>query len=582
MNDNHSLDSSTFWHELTLTLSNDGISSSTINIKRLNEILKSTVRTDSRPFVVIFINSMEELNTLKSITEYLPMSYPRWLILFYGDSNSPINQFCRNPYGNLLNLNFDTELITSCYGSNFIEEWWSRKENFTNRQQIGKFIGESNKIEWSARKAFYEIRIPPEGLTFRISLLQGSHYFWMINGEFYGFFAPVLTELSKKMNFSIGSVIIANSSGTRNSVTSEWSGMIGQIARKKADLGIAAFSMTKERMDVVDFTFPVGIGDCRFYYRKPNGLNLRWKAYLEVFEGKVWAAIICSLLATVILLTLIEYRNNGYRSFRMIVDNYLNIWGICCQQGLSRFPERASLRIIYISTFLSVGLLSAIYSGSLISFITVRPTTSLFNTVEEFVDDGTYKLIVVTDGADYSRIKGAKSVLMQRLMALIKIPSELPINTKQAYDQVCNERVAFYSNEMVRATMQDSIPCEIASFKTGEVRAMGMIMQFHSKYTPFVNHHFQRFKSNGMLQRLQQVYFSRSNPRDHVPPYTQMLFEEIYPILYLLIGGCFTAVVVLVLERIYCRNRDQLRNQKNERWIGNNRNIRNRYAHFMY
>lgn len=64
-------------------------------------------------------------------------------------------------------------------------------------------------------------------------------------------------------------------------------------------------------------------------------------------------------------------------------------------------PDRLSLRIAYLSIFLLAVILSAAYSASLTSFLTAGISILPFDSLESFVEDGTYKLSVFRGTAEY-------------------------------------------------------------------------------------------------------------------------------------------------------------------------------------
>lgn len=121
--------------------------------------------------------------------------------------------------------------------------------------------------------------------------------------------------------------------------------------------------------------------------------------------------IICLILMTPILLTVIKYRRRSY-FFPLHFQHHLSVWGVFCSQGLSgkkshnllstkfytkffriEWPDDSPARLIYICLFLSALVISAAYSGKIVSS---RSTSlrQLFDSVEQFANDGTYKLIL--------------------------------------------------------------------------------------------------------------------------------------------------------------------------------------------
>lgn len=96
------------------------------------------------------------------------------------------------------------------------------------------------------------------------------------------FFGSVMQELSKSMNFTIEVVSSMPTYGTWNEEEHTWTGVIGEVTSRRADFGVAEFSMTKQRMDAVDFTLPLILSRNKIYFKKPDGSSVQWSAYFKV------------------------------------------------------------------------------------------------------------------------------------------------------------------------------------------------------------------------------------------------------------------------------------------------------------
>ena len=55
----------------------------------------------------------------------------------------------------------------------------------------------------------------------------------------------------------------------------------------------------------------------------------------QSFKQDIWSAVLSFLLITPILLTFMKIVvQKDYVLWRLISDNYMNVWGIYCQQGI--------------------------------------------------------------------------------------------------------------------------------------------------------------------------------------------------------------------------------------------------------
>lgn len=64
-------------------------------------------------------------------------------------------------------------------------------------------------------------------------------------------------------------------------------------------------------------------------------------------------------------------------------------------------PNNSPMRLAFLSIYASSIIILAIYSASLISFLALASPKLPFSTLEGYVKDGSYKLIVMKNSAEY-------------------------------------------------------------------------------------------------------------------------------------------------------------------------------------
>lgn len=79
--------------------------------------------------------------------------------------------------------------------------------------------------------------------------------------------------MSETLNFTIA---------IKNEEIGQWKKAIKRLENNEVDIGIAEFTMTKERMDMVKFTFPIFLSYNYLFVKKPEGSTLNWSAYVKV------------------------------------------------------------------------------------------------------------------------------------------------------------------------------------------------------------------------------------------------------------------------------------------------------------
>ncbi|XP_063985287.1 glutamate receptor-like [Diachasmimorpha longicaudata] len=556
----HSFGSLTFWHEMLIKLSSRGRTTDLVYFGELTRTLEQYRRQNIRPLIVLFVRHMGEVYFFARLTKTLSFSNSLWVILFSGDSSGKVCKFCRQPEGNQLNLKFNSEVIVACCESTIIREWWSTGSR-THIGELGQWINESHGIQWFSDKSLYERRTSLDGRPFHLNIVQGSTDIWLKNGELHGYLASVVKALSQFMNFTISSVTVARSYGGWDEESLEWTGVLGNIHRHEADMGVSSFIMTNERREVVDFTIPTVYENSRLYIRRLGANHVQWNAYIEAFGMDVWLVIITLIMTTPLLLTFMSYKGRPF-VYPLIFENYLSVWGIYCQQGVPKFPDETPLRIVFISLFLSALVITMAYSAALTSFLAVNVSHLPFNSMEEFVKLGTYKLIAIDHTADYTLFMDSDEALLKKMAALMQPSKFLPTTHREGFQKVCQEKVAFHTTHEIRVGYTSSfIPCEMAWLKTRKIQASGIIMPYGSEYTEFVNYHLQRFKYSGLLDRWKREYHYRKKDLPEIY-HPSVHLKGITPMLGVLTAGLLIALIILVIERIFYRHRNRVQDEK--------------------
>uniref|UniRef100_A0A0C9QLX8 GRIK2_2 protein n=1 Tax=Fopius arisanus TaxID=64838 RepID=A0A0C9QLX8_9HYME len=402
--DYNCFDEMTYWHETSRKMSNRGIATDIVNFKVLKQNLPFYTNQIRHILFVIIIQNMDEVNLFAEINFNSNWSESPWVILFSGNNNQDVCEFCREPHRNVFNLKFNSDIVVVCCNSTDINEWWSATGDYTQVRKLAQWIDEKRGVEWLPKKSLYERRTSLEGRPLRIGIVKRSTDIWIDQGDFNGYLGKVLKALSQLMNFTISTVISEHSYGTWDPELSEWTGALGRLQRNEVDMVVSSFIMTADRFRVADFTIPTVYENSRLYFKKPGVTTVQWNAYFKAFSTDVWLVIIALILIVPLLLTIIQ-STERLCFFPLVFEHYLSVWGIYCQQGLPELPEKTPLRIVYTSAFLSALIITMAYSASLTSFLAVSLSPLPFKTMDEFAKLGTYELIAIIDSADYVWLK---------------------------------------------------------------------------------------------------------------------------------------------------------------------------------
>ncbi|XP_076276451.1 glutamate receptor ionotropic, delta-2 isoform X2 [Lasioglossum baleicum] len=380
---------------------------------------------EARPLYVVLLSTKETMNEFVMATRQIDISFPVWFVMFLPHQGNPLKSFCLNPTGNPFNLLFNTEMIVFCYGQPLLREWYALRDNRTVVSDLAVWTAERG-FHPVTNRSLYARRNNLHREVLRIAYVE--------DGVFSKFLGAVVHELSITLNFTMKVVNTLDSYGNFNEETQTWTGVIGELVLNTIDIGVADFSMTNHREEVVDFTLPLILSRVKVYFKKPDSSAVRWAAYIKEFDINVWMGIVLMILSTPIILTLMKTR--GRLVMKDIGDYYINVWGIYCQQGLTEFPRETSLRVAFMSIFVSSLVIMSAYSASLISNLTLATASLPFSTLKEFAYDGSYKLIVFRDSADYDVIISDNDSVSLRLQSLLKKTEDLPLTVADGFQQV--------------------------------------------------------------------------------------------------------------------------------------------------
>nr|XP_050865919.1 uncharacterized protein LOC127071083 [Vespula vulgaris] len=258
------------------------------------------------------------------------------------------------------------------------------------------------------------------------------------------------------------------------------------------------------------------------------------------------------LIASSILLTFLKIKSGTDRKIgHLLSDNFLEIWGIFCQQGIAESSDRFSLRIAYFSVFLLITILSAAYSAALISFLTTVSHILPFNSLEGFVQDGTYQLAVFRGTAHYDKFANSEDPLAKKLMKLMLEEDKLPLTPLEGFTSICkNRKLAIYSFDEMEKIVDSKISCNVVRIETGYVNYIAIALSKHNPFTDVINFQLQKFFENGMVNRLKNSPFDKKS-NDMVKHQPVPLIGVLSLFIFIQIG-IIISTCILIIEKYFC------------------------------
>ncbi|XP_058793817.1 glutamate receptor ionotropic, kainate 2-like [Phymastichus coffea] len=496
-------------------------------------------------FVALFTSSAN-VDHFSEVSAIHDMSYHTWLIIFtefLGDGR------CHASVGNPFHLVFNTRMLVMCDGERAITKWYSL---FTNRTEVLQLASWSRESGISyVNKNYYASRFDLAGTEIRVA--THSRKTLATNAKMTGYFETILAELQNFMNFKVVRAHESDASGHLDSGTGKWSGLVGLLTEGQVDLVVAPITLSKLRLRYIDFTIPLILSANRIYVKQPAGAMVQWSAYFRAYTVASWLSIAAILIGSSLLAAFIKMRTVGNFNSRRLscnyfLENFMQVWGIFCQQGASEFSSVTPLRLVYFAMLLMTLILWAIYSASITSYLTFLSPSLPFSDTDGFVKDGSYKLIVLQNSSDYQIIMSETDPVLTALKPLLKNTQELPTNPYDGFQQVCEERIGFYASDAIFKGISGHLPCTLTYIETGQFECLAMAMPKRTPYITSINYNLRKLKDNGMLKKLHYWYFrqlDQAQENSHSP----IGIWGIAPLLAIFASGFVLSLFILLLEQ---------------------------------
>ena len=153
-----------------------------------------------------------------------------------------------------------------------------------------------------------------------------------------GLSIQLLDRLARDLNFSYQLYITADGKyGSRDPVAGRWDGLVEDLVNGAAHMAVAAFSITKARSAVVDFTHPYFFSGFSILVSERKRQTPIY-AFMEPFDGWVWISIMISATVMAVAVSLVEW-NSPFG---------LNPWG---RKRKTNYTFGSALNMVYAIFF---------------------------------------------------------------------------------------------------------------------------------------------------------------------------------------------------------------------------------------
>ncbi|XP_041351098.1 probable glutamate receptor [Gigantopelta aegis] len=190
-------------------------------------------------------------------------------------------------------------------------------------------------------------------------------------------------------------------------INGSWTGLVGAMARREADLTIGDLTVHEDRSEVMHFLHPaVHTTNIKGLYKKDDVLETKWTSYITIFRSNVYLSIFGVLVLVSILFVVIARSANrphrGLDASALVVcldASWFTLAALAKQgvdyhtqdhDGVDYHSQGLSGRFMVVSWWIFAIIMSMAYGANLISQLSVHKEQKPFHNLAELTRNEDY------------------------------------------------------------------------------------------------------------------------------------------------------------------------------------------------
>ncbi|CAN9503592.1 unnamed protein product [Ophioblennius macclurei] len=393
------------------------------------------------------------------------------------------------------------------------------------------------------------------------------------NEQYEGFCVELLRELADILKFSFRIKLVDDGLYGAPEPNGSWTGMVGELIHRKADLAVAPFTITSEREKVIDFSKPFMTLGISILYRVHLGRKPGYFSFLDPFSPAVWLFMLLAYLAVSCVLFLAarlspyEWYNPHpcLRERRDVLENQYtlgnSLWfpvGGFMQQGSEIMPRALSTRCVSGVWWAFTLIIISSYTANLAAFLTVQRMEVPIESPDDLADQTNIQYGTIHGGSTMTFFMNSRYQTYQRMWNYMysKQPSVFVKSTEEGIARVLNSRYAF----LMESTMNEyyrSLNCNLTQIGgLLDTKGYGIGMPLGSPFRDEITLGILQLQESNRLEILKRRWWEGGQcPREEDHRAKGLGMENIGGIFVVLICGLIIAVFVAIMEFIWSTRR---------------------------
>ncbi|EDL25544.1 glutamate receptor, ionotropic, kainate 4, isoform CRA_b, partial [Mus musculus] len=400
-------------------------------------------------------------------------------------------------------------------------------------------------------------------------MLKGNHQEMEGNDRYEGFCVDMLKELAEILRFNYKIRLVGDGVYGVPEANGTWTGMVGELIARKADLAVAGLTITAEREKVIDFSKPFMTLGISILYRVHMGRRPGYFSFLDPFSPGVWLFMLLAYLAVSCVLFLVA-RLTPYEWYsphpcaqgrcNLLVNQYSlgnSLWfpvGGFMQQGSTIAPRALSTRCVSGVWWAFTLIIISSYTANLAAFLTVQRMEVPIESVDDLADQTAIEYGTIHGGSSMTFFQNSRYQTYQRMWNYMysKQPSVFVKSTEEGIARVLNSNYAF----LLESTMNEYYRqrnCNLTQIGgLLDTKGYGIGMPVGSVFRDEFDLAILQLQENNRLEILKRKWWEGGKcPKEEDHRAKGLGMENIGGIFVVLICGLIVAIFMAMLEFLW-------------------------------
>ncbi|ESO90628.1 hypothetical protein LOTGIDRAFT_123068, partial [Lottia gigantea] len=390
------------------------------------------------------------------------------------------------------------------------------------------------------------------------------------NDRYEGFCIDLARMVAKKVGYEYVIKLVDDRSYGSKLQNGTWTGMIGELVRREADIAVAPLTITQARERVVDFTKPFLNTGISIMIKKPMKSKPGVFSFMSPLAKYVWVCIILGFLAVGIVLFLVgrfsplewvpeedsEESNNVFT----IGNTMWFALGALMQQGSDISPRSISGRIVGSAWWFFTLIIISSYTANLAAFLTIEKMVMPIESADDLVRQTEIKYGTLQSASTVQFFRETEVLVYNQMWNFMRDarPSVFVPTVDDGVRRVRSSKgkYAFILESAMNEYQNQRRPCD--TIKIGrnlDSKGYGIATPLKSDLRDRINIAVLELREVGELHKLEQKWWydkgECGDPGGKESSINALTLSNVSGIFHILIGGLVLAMLTAFLDFLF-------------------------------